>query len=185
MRTKLFLLVFAVLALTASAVLAGGAPKVKGESAFARFEISHPNGCTVTTASVFVFDNNAFKPGDPPANEPRVEFIYRVLGQPTDPGCDALFYYDLHGSAPLDKRDFSVSGGLKAATLNKTFQVFDEEAFVFLDVTINVEWVATGELTGSVRPAVATLSVSSPSLSPLYIVNPLSPSTIAEIARLP
>jgi len=163
---------FIVFALVQSSVVL--AKPNKKLIAFAEFSIDHGNDCTVTTASIYVYTNDDYQPGDPIEEQPHVDFHYDILGQPTSPGCDALWYYYIDGSAPLNDFEFSAQKNLKSATLNKTMQVYDDEGGVFFDVTLNVEWTAKRGARGESN---ATLSISSPSLSPMYMVNPISTST--------
>jgi hypothetical protein len=171
-RALIIVLAFAVLIVAQPLSVIAQPPK--GVVAFAYFEVPHGNDCTVTTASVYVYANESYQPGDPIEEQPRVDFHYDILGQPTSPGCDQLWSLYMDGSAPLSDAEFSVSKNRKIATLNKTMQVWEDEAAEFQTVTINVEWVVTPGVKGG---TVATLRF------PLSLVEPLT-TTSAGIRKI-
>ena len=178
-RMLIIVSVFVVLIMVQPFSVAAQPPK--GVIAFAEFEFPHGNDCTVTSASVYVYANESYQPGDAIEEQPRVDFHFDTFGQPISPGCDPLWYVYMDGSAPLSDYEFSASNNRKSATLNKTMQVWEDEAGVFITVTINVEWVV---IPGAKGGTVATMrAVRTTNGFPLSGIEPLT-TTSAGISKI-
>jgi hypothetical protein len=152
-----------------------------GTYAVAEFELDHGNDCTRTIASIEVFRD----PASPPRNrtgETRATITYAVIGQPTSPGCDELFYIDLVGTEELPAGAFVVHPSHHSASLQATLSLFDGESGGTYDVDVTAEWTAAGG--GRSRNAIASLGIASPLIDSFVFVNPLFPSTSARVVRL-
>lgn len=151
MKTTIKLL--AVLALLAAAfgqhttVSAGGGGSFnfRGPSALASFSSVDPSGCIST--SVFVIASDAVlqdTPGQP------TEATFASVSVFQYDACTGISLLDASGSTSLAEPDFLVGTKLKSATLNTTVRLFDYLSGESFDVSISLNWSASGPLTSQI-----------------------------------
>jgi hypothetical protein len=142
--TKLLIVITLALAMlgqTSTAGAGGGLGlSFKGPSAIASF--SNVSGCTLTEAFVIASE---FRQRDTRGPATSVSFASITVSQ-FDLCADTLVLYAYGTASPLAPGAIQVSKKLNTAQLNTTVPVFDEISGTSFDVSVELNWIATGPL---------------------------------------
>lgn len=117
----------------------------RGEAASAEFETTE--GCISTVTDIFVYEHRFhFTPGPAPEGTPGIEvFIYRY-----DVCGEISYLSSASARVDLPQGAFTLSEGLRNATLNATVEVEDDTGNRF-PVAIDLTWSGVGEVSRTIN----------------------------------